>query len=146
MAAFPLLPNGKVDRVALGTLGPRAITVDETPVVGYVEPSSDTERVLAEIWEQILDVSRVGAADDFFALGGDSLDAMRLLLRAEDKGLTVTLEQVADAPTLAALARSIDVQQGGTLIDGEFGNPLVTSAPEGGSDSGVECQNPREGK
>jgi amino acid adenylation domain-containing protein len=106
VTSFPLLPNGKVDRGALDRLSPPALSESQTPV--YVPPSTDTERTLAHIWEDLLRLPSVGATDDFFGLGGDSLDATRLILRAEDVGLSITLAQIEDAPSLAALARLID--------------------------------------
>lgn len=104
--SFPLLPNGKIDRVALaGSNSRTCLTYDSTE---YVPPETITERVVAELWGELLEVSQVSLTDDFFSLGGDSLSAQRFVLLAEDRGVVVTLEQLQEAPSLAALAEAID--------------------------------------
>lgn len=74
----------------------------------YVAPSSSVETTLAEIWAGVLGVQRVGRHDDFFELGGNSLDATVAISRISD-ALDVTLDLVAmlDAPTVAELARAV---------------------------------------
>ncbi|WP_372443350.1 amino acid adenylation domain-containing protein [Saccharothrix algeriensis] len=73
--ALPLSPNGKLDRAALP-----APVVGDVPE-GFVAPRTDDERRVARVWEEVLGVARVGAHDDFFALGGDSILAVRALGR-----------------------------------------------------------------
>jgi amino acid adenylation domain-containing protein len=68
LAAFPLSPNGKVDRAALPA--PMATAGVNTPDAA---PSTQLEQTLAELWQRILRVERVGLDDNFFDLGGDSL-------------------------------------------------------------------------
>jgi aryl carrier-like protein len=62
------------------------------------------ERVLAGVWAQVLGVDRVGVDDDFFALGGDSILAMRIAARARQAGLAVSPQALFGHPTVAALA------------------------------------------
>ena len=102
LATLPLLPNGKIDRLALERLA------TETRRGTGMEPSTGTERRLADLWSEVLKIPTVRATDDFFSLGGDSIQAMRFVMRAAASGLTVTLSQLADAPSLATLARAID--------------------------------------
>ncbi|WP_329427994.1 amino acid adenylation domain-containing protein [Streptosporangium sp. NBC_01495] len=72
--ALPLTPNGKLDR--------RALPVPESPgAAEYVEPENDAERAIAAVWEQVLSVERVGAGDDFFDLGGNSLLAIQVVAK-----------------------------------------------------------------
>ena len=59
---------------------PPAATRDRAP---YVAPETQTQRAIARLWEQLLDVNRIGADDDFFALGGQSLAAAQLLGRLQ---------------------------------------------------------------
>ncbi|CCH30562.1 non-ribosomal peptide synthetase [Actinosynnema sp. NPDC047251] len=73
--AFPLTPNGKLDRAALP-----APVVGEVPE-DFVAPRTEEERRVAEVWADVLGVEHVGAQDDFFALGGDSILAVRALGR-----------------------------------------------------------------
>ena len=80
--------------------------------------------MIADLWSPLLGVSRISATNDFFSLGGDSLQAMRFTLRAAAAGMTVTLAQVADAPTLSALAEMIDREQGTPQRDGAAASEL----------------------
>ncbi|AUG80428.1 hypothetical protein CFP65_5737 [Kitasatospora sp. MMS16-BH015] len=101
--AIPLTPNGKVDRGALRppeTLGARR---------PYREPASETERAVAAVWTAVLGVSRPGADDAFFDLGGDSLLLARVFgeLKARfPDGLLMT--DLFRFPTIAELARHLD--------------------------------------
>ena len=72
-------------------------------------PQTNTERAIAEIWQELLSVPQVGATDNFIALGGDSLDAIRFIARAEEAGINVSIDQLTVAATLASLAQLIDM-------------------------------------
>ncbi|MET1072937.1 MAG: condensation domain-containing protein, partial [Umezawaea sp.] len=65
---------------------------------------SDTERVLAGIWAEVLRVPSVAPTDDFFALGGDSMTALTAIGTARARGLDVTVAQLFRAPTISGLA------------------------------------------
>ncbi len=107
--ALPLTPNGKVDRRALADCG----TALEPGRQGeFLAPRSKLESTLAQIWVEVLGVSRVGVHDDFFRLGGHSLLAVRVLACiARQLGVVVHAQALFEAPTVAALAVLI---QGGT--------------------------------
>jgi thioester reductase-like protein len=75
----------------------------------YVAPSSRLEETLARAWREVLGIGRVGVHDDFFALGGNSLVAPRLLLRlSEAVGLALPLDALFAAPTVAELAALVE--------------------------------------
>ncbi|MFC4126656.1 non-ribosomal peptide synthase/polyketide synthase [Nocardia rhizosphaerae] len=96
--AVPLNSAGKLDRSAL----PAA---DLSVTATYVAPRPGTQTVLAGVVADLLGVARVGAEDDFFAVGGNSLLAMRLVARANAAlGSGLEVRDVFDAPTVAALA------------------------------------------
>ncbi|TDO36765.1 amino acid adenylation domain-containing protein [Paractinoplanes brasiliensis] len=105
LAALPLTPQGKVDRRALPEPGTDRPSLEQR----YVPPSGDVEETLAGIWRQVLGVDRVGRHDNFFALGGDSIRSIQIVGRARDAGLTLELQQVLDAPTLAEQASVLDL-------------------------------------
>jgi amino acid adenylation domain-containing protein len=102
--ALPLTPNGKLDRNALPepNVRPRSITADVLTDV--------TQRALVEVWRDVLDYSDVIAdTDDFFLLGGDSLNALHLLDAIEDRfGRQLSLGNLFTATTLAEQAAAID--------------------------------------
>ncbi|MEV4053508.1 non-ribosomal peptide synthase/polyketide synthase [Amycolatopsis sp. NPDC049688] len=95
--ALPLSANGKVDRKALPE--PAA-----EPMAGYVPPRTDTERVLAEVWADVLGVPGVGVEDNFFELGGDSILSIQVVSRARRHGLALTPRDLFAHQTVAALA------------------------------------------
>jgi amino acid adenylation domain-containing protein len=78
---LPLTPNGKVDRNAL----PDAFGRAATAAPQFVEPETESERLIACIWSELLDVEQVGALDNFFDIGGHSLLAMQVVTRIGDE-------------------------------------------------------------
>jgi amino acid adenylation domain-containing protein len=75
----------------------------------YVAPATDTERAVATVWSDLLGVREVGVHDDFFSLGGHSLLATQILTRLRaDVGAELSLGEIFEAPTVAALAGKID--------------------------------------
>ena len=102
--AIPLTPNGKVDRGALPI--PGADLSDLT--AGYVGPRNHVERVMAEIWEEVLGVKRVGIFDHFFELGGHSLSATRLIARLQAAfKIDLPLRSIFLEPTIAGLCKRL---------------------------------------
>ncbi len=71
---------------------------------GYVAPQGPAEEALAEIWQQLLGVERIGAHDDFFELGGDSVVGLRIAALARGRGLALSPNEIFSHPTIAALA------------------------------------------
>ncbi|MCA2208204.1 non-ribosomal peptide synthetase [Nocardia rosealba] len=102
----PLNSAGKLDRAAL----PAA---DLSVTTAYVAPRPGTQATLAEVIADLLGVARIGADDDFFAVGGNSLLAMRLVARANAAlGSALDVRDVFEAPTVAGLAeRATDGEQ-----------------------------------
>ncbi|MCG1019994.1 non-ribosomal peptide synthetase, partial [Mycetohabitans sp. B4] len=100
--AFPLTPNGKLDRRALPEPD-----VDALAHQAYEAPQGELETMLASIWAELLGVERVGRHDSFFALGGHSLLAVQLIERLRRQGLSVSVRALFEAPTLSALAQTL---------------------------------------
>ncbi len=104
---LPLTPGGKVDR--------RALPLPDTGMhaqVAYVPPRTPVERELARMWQEVLQVERVGIFDNFFTLGGHSLLATQLLARVRiafqvDLPLRLLFEQ----PTIAGLSQALAQHQ-----------------------------------
>ncbi|WP_145052127.1 non-ribosomal peptide synthetase [Paenibacillus xylanexedens] len=107
MDEFPLTPNRKLDRKALpDPVGDEAYGVKE-----YVAPQSPLEQVIAEIWTEVLGVSRVGIHDDFFALGGHSLLAVQMISRLNARqGTDAKLADLFVQPILQAFAGKVEQQ------------------------------------
>ncbi|HEB86841.1 MAG TPA: amino acid adenylation domain-containing protein, partial [Gammaproteobacteria bacterium] len=105
--AFPLTPNGKVDKKALSAM-------DLAPSVetGYVAPDTPVEEALAAIWCELLQLDRVGIHDDFFQLGGHSLLAMQVISRMNAAlNIEFPLRIFFEFPTIAGQASRIAQEQ-----------------------------------
>ncbi len=98
--SLPQTLNGKIDRQALSKWTPRSSPACERRQA----PTSRVERLLAALWHEILGVEACSVDDGFFALGGDSLSAIRLVAAARRHGVALTVEQVFAHPTIGALA------------------------------------------
>ncbi|MGC9671571.1 amino acid adenylation domain-containing protein, partial [Planosporangium sp. 12N6] len=78
---------------------------------GYAAPQTDTERVIAAVWADVLGLDRVGVHDNFFDLGGDSILGARVLARIRATlHADLSARTMFDAPTVAALADRVDTQ------------------------------------
>ncbi|MEV0375070.1 amino acid adenylation domain-containing protein [Streptomyces sp. NPDC050636] len=94
---LPLTPSGKLDQNALPSpsVAPRA---------GGRAPRDERERALCEIFTAVLGMPGIGADDDFFVLGGDSLTSIAVATQARERGLTISPRDVFECRTPAALA------------------------------------------
>ncbi|MFN2285314.1 MAG: phosphopantetheine-binding protein, partial [Anaerolineae bacterium] len=101
--AFPLTPNGKVNRSALPA-------PDWTHAAAtYTAPRTTAEETLADIWQDVLGIPQVGVHDNFFALGGHSLLATRVISRAQQAfQVSIPLRTIFEAPTVAGLATAVE--------------------------------------
>ncbi len=104
LPALPLSANGKVDRKAIG-----ALLAAETAHGDHQPPSDPVEALLAELWAELPDADGpVSREQNFFALGGDSLHAVRMLARMAGQGLRGgTLRDLFESPKLADFARRV---------------------------------------
>jgi len=100
LESLPLTNNGKVDRNALPS--PDGSRPELTSV--FVAPRNANERLLADIWKEVLGIAQVGINDNFFELGGDSLMSIRVVARASKAGLNITTKQLFQHQTIAELA------------------------------------------
>ncbi|MGA5292083.1 amino acid adenylation domain-containing protein, partial [Streptomyces pseudogriseolus] len=104
LGRLPLGPTGKLDRKAL----PEPEFLGEA----YREPRTETERIIAAAYADVLGVERVGADDDFFAVGGDSLRSIQVVARARARGLDLTTREIFECRTAARLAEAAADRQG----------------------------------
>ena len=102
--SLPQTPNGKVDRRALPTPDFGALVRQDD----YVAPTDDVERELVALWEELLEIPRVGTRDNFFRIGGHSLLAMRVLARIRQRfDVTLAPAVLIERPTIGQLAQEI---------------------------------------
>lgn len=134
LASLPVTANGKLDRKALPA--PHFVSA------GGNAPAGATEERLAALYAELLDVPEISRDDDFFALGGDSLVAVQLMLRIREQwGMDPGLGALFEHPVLSALAARLDAGTAGDagveplirLATGSDGlPPLFVVHPAGG--------------
>ncbi|WP_242685666.1 non-ribosomal peptide synthetase [Photorhabdus sp. RW14-46] len=104
--SFPLTPNGKLDRKALPAPDSEAFAHQI-----YQAPLGETETTLAAIWHELLGIEQISRHDNFFALGGHSLIAVRVMNQIMAVlGVELPLTVLFNSPSLAALAQTIQTQ------------------------------------
>ncbi|GGN70597.1 hypothetical protein GCM10011610_09920 [Nocardia rhizosphaerihabitans] len=117
LPAMPINASGKLDRKALPEPDFRAAAAE------FREPRTATERVVAALFGELLDVETVGLDDDFFRLGGNSLIATRAIARLQANfGVRVDVRDFFDSPTVAVLAKLVE---GGVTDD----RPALVAGP-----------------
>ncbi len=113
---IPLTPNGKIDRKALKGF------IDHKKVLrsNYTAPETEKETILVKIWQEVLDEEKIGVKDDFFELGGASLQSVRISNQAQNSGLSVSPEMIFEFSTIRELAQKaeyiIGVNTGGSVL------------------------------
>ncbi|MEM7187103.1 MAG: amino acid adenylation domain-containing protein, partial [Bacteroidota bacterium] len=102
---IPVTANGKLDRKSL----PK---VNETHLIQekYLAPETEEERILASVWEQILQKSPVGRKDSFFNLGGDSIKSIQVVAKLKQHDFTLKVEEVLRFPVLEDMAKHLEVE------------------------------------
>ncbi|MBV9790782.1 MAG: amino acid adenylation domain-containing protein, partial [Chloroflexi bacterium] len=102
---LPLNPNGKLDRRALPS--PSEYGAEDA---AYVAPTTELEHTIAEIWQAVLKVERIGIHDNFFERGGHSLMATQVVSRLRDAlALEIPLRTLFEKPTIAGMSQRIEV-------------------------------------
>ncbi len=105
---LPLTPNGKIDKKYL-----QKIDVNlESKNKEFIPPRNESEKHIAEIWKELLQVERVSVNDNFFELGGHSLLVTQLISRLREKeNLEIPIRIIFEHPTIAELAGQLDLLQ-----------------------------------
>ncbi|AEY67418.1 non-ribosomal peptide synthetase [Clostridium sp. BNL1100] len=95
---IPLTSNGKVNKKIL----PKPeIKQSET---NYMAPRNDLEMELVQLWQEVLNIDKVGINDDFFDLGGDSLNVIKVITKASEIGIRISLDDMYKYTTILSLA------------------------------------------
>ncbi|HET8775596.1 MAG TPA: amino acid adenylation domain-containing protein [Thermoanaerobaculia bacterium] len=102
LEALPLTVNGKVDRKALPAPEASAVVSRE-----YEAPQGDVETAVAAVWQELLDIPRVGRHDHFFELGGHSLLVVSLVERLRAQNLNGEVRAIFTASTLSEYAATL---------------------------------------
>jgi len=128
--ALPLTANGKVDRNALPAPARDRCNLDTE----YIAPRDMLESEMARIWSGILGIEPIGVRDNFFSLGGDSLSAVQLISQLSCSfQVELPVHALIEAPTIAGLARQIEMLTGPQLGPTESSWTSLVALQAGGS-------------
>ncbi|GAA3937003.1 amino acid adenylation domain-containing protein [Chitinophaga oryziterrae] len=116
LPALPLTSNGKVDKKALPDPDPSALLTNI-----YAAPGNTKEQVLADIWQELLGIERIGIYDNFFELGGDSITTIQVVSRARRAGYELHPADLFKYQTIAGLSALLSSQQESAMLSGEQG-------------------------
>ncbi|BAZ30183.1 amino acid adenylation domain-containing protein [Cylindrospermum sp. NIES-4074] len=103
LESLPLTINGKVDTRLL----PAPARTRPDLAAAFVAPRNEAEKVLADIWKQVLGVDQIGVHDNFFALGGDSIRSIQVQSLAQKQSLSFSLPQLFQHQTITQLIQSL---------------------------------------
>ncbi|MEM7801348.1 MAG: AMP-binding protein, partial [Chloroflexota bacterium] len=107
LEAFPLTPNGKINRLALPE--PDLTLEGQTSRLEFMAPRTETERDILAIWTSLFDYQQISIRDNFFDVGGHSLLAIRLFYQIHERfGVNLSISTLFAAPTIETLASEID--------------------------------------
>jgi amino acid adenylation domain-containing protein len=104
---LPMTPNGKLDRKML----PEPVRVEIETSGVFAEPATELEQLFAGIWADVLNLDRVGTDQNFFELGGDSINAIQVISRANRNGLNFSIQDLYRNLTIGELAQSVERSQ-----------------------------------
>lgn len=97
---IPVTANGKADIKKLISL------MDNSNRLTAILPQSENEKILAEIWEKVLEIKGIGINENFFSLGGNSINFVSVLALANERGLKFTFQQLFKYPTIESLLKN----------------------------------------
>ncbi len=104
LAKLPVTPNGKLDRKAL----PEPALARPDLAEAFVAPRGEGEQAIAEIWQEVLGVERVGVHEKFFQLGGHSLLLVRVHARLRERfGIELSMMDLFKYPDVSSLAQHL---------------------------------------
>ena len=115
LETMPLTTSGKIDRKKLPNLD------FSLPEREYIAPSNTLEEKLCAIWAATLRLEKVGVTDDFFNLGGDSIQSIQLSSRLRKAGITASVKDIFEYRTISRLAKMISSEASGSDILSEQG-------------------------
>ena len=121
MEEMPLTPSGKIDRKALPDTDISGLLEEN-----YIAPRNELEKGLVTLWQNLLNIPKIGIDDNFFELGGDSIITIQLVSRAKREGYSFTPKDVFEYQTIRKLSDNLEKESKHTIIteqeilEGEF--------------------------
>ena len=103
---LPITENGKLDRKALP-----APDIEVSRNRQHVGPRNENEKILQNVWADVLGIENIGVHDNYFELGGDSILSIQIVSRVKKAGLKINSRQLFELQTIAALAEQAETCQ-----------------------------------
>ena len=118
---MPMTPNGKINRKALPT-------PELKRSIDFVAPEGETEQMFAQIFAEVLGIEQVGALDDFFEIGGTSLNAIKVIVEASKKGVQIVFNDLFNQKTPRALATFVAERKETTDVETAVSNHVADTS------------------
>lgn len=115
VSSIPLNVNGKVDLEKIEQLGEKMILECE-----YVEAENSTEKTLADIWCECLNIETISMTENYFEIGGDSIICMQIIAKAAEKGLKIELKSFYDDKCIREMAKHVQMLDSSSDEQGEI--------------------------
>jgi len=131
---LPLNKSGKIDRHAL----PAPDQTRPRLAQAFVAPASPAEIDLAGIWQPVLGVTQIGVHDNFFELGGDSLKAIQVISKAREAGISISIQQLFQYPTIADLSQQFRQAETAMLAEQTPAFSLISEDDRSVMPAGIE--------
>ena len=109
--AIPMTAKGKADRKQLENIGIESLKITKTSETtsDSNENKTELEKTLSSIWSESLEVSEITPDDDYFELGGNSLNATKTIYRIKEEfGIKLKISQIFKYPTLHEMSKQIE--------------------------------------
>ncbi|MFC5048325.1 amino acid adenylation domain-containing protein [Aquimarina hainanensis] len=101
---FPLTHNGKIDKKALP-----APETSFSRINNYVAPTTEEEKELVSVWEELLGIAKIGVEDNFFELGGDSIKAIQLVSKSKSLDIHYQVKDIFDYQTISGICSNLQL-------------------------------------
>lgn len=118
MESLPMNSSGKIDKNALSSP-----EISDAKQGTYAPPRNETEQALTGIWQELLNIDKIGIHDNFFGLGGDSIITIQLVSRARREGISLNPYDVFQFPTVAELAEAVKTDSKVEAEQGKLSGP-----------------------
>ena len=120
---IPLTPNGKIDRKKLENTN-----IEISDRKKYVSPKTNIEKILARIWQEVLNIKKIGINDNFFELGGHSINSIQVVSKAIDNNLYFNITDIIKYQTIKEIINANVIKAKEITINDEkiSGEALLT--------------------
>ncbi len=107
LSQIPTLPNGKIDFKALPAAGQQDMLNESN----YVAPRNEQEQTLVNIWQKVLAIQPIGVFDNFFEIGGDSIQSIKVIAQSQKAGILLAPNQLFEHQSIAEIVHQLNLSK-----------------------------------